>query len=378
MIIGIDGNEANVTRKVGISEVAYWLIYYFSEFRKAGKVKHDFVIYLKDKKLPSMPEESDGWNYHVFGPKKMWTQFALPLTLFLRPRPDVFFTPSHYGPRFSPVPTVTSVMDLSYIRYPELFNTSDLYQLTNWTKYSVKKARKIITISQSSKNDIIKTYATDKDKVVVVYPGIKQTMILEPHVYGKEEMKSKYGLSSHYILFVGTLQPRKNISRLIEAFGQIVNERDMPKELQLVIVGKRGWLFEEILASPHKFGISDKVKFLENVPDDDLDILYKYAICYVLPSLYEGFGLPVLEAMRRSCPVITSKVSSLPEAGGDAALYIDPEDTHDIAKAMKKLITNEKLRKELIEKGKKQITKFSWEKAATEVLEVIESVAGNK
>src|SRR5258708_23851339 len=145
MIIGIDGNEANVVKRVGVGEIAYWLLYYFSEFRETGQIKHDFVIYLKNKPLPTMPKEGDGWRYQVVGPQKLWTQFALPLNLFFRKRPDVFFTPSHYAPRFSPVSTVVTVLDLAYLKFPELFNKSDLYQLVNWTKYSIKQARKIIT-----------------------------------------------------------------------------------------------------------------------------------------------------------------------------------------------------------------------------------------
>lgn len=376
MIIGIDGNEANVAKRVGVGEVAYWLLYYFAEFRESGQTKHDFVIYLKDKPLPTLPEEQDGWRYQVVGPKKLWTQFALPLNLFTKKHLDIFFTPSHYAPRFSPVPTVVTVLDLAYLKFPELFNKSDLYQLVNWTKYSVKKAKKVITISHSSKNDIIKSYGVQDENVAVVYPGIKQLMQLEPHVYGIKQLQAKYGLSTHYVLFVGTLQPRKNITRLVEAFAKLIEEKDLPQELQLVVVGRRGWQFEEILAAPKKFGIEERVKFLENIPDDELDVLYRHAICYVLPSLYEGFGLPVIEAMQHHCPVITSNISSLPEAGGDAALYVNPEDIDDIAQAMKKLVTNEKLRHELIEKGKKQITKFSWEKAAKETLDILEDVTG--
>jgi glycosyltransferase involved in cell wall biosynthesis len=149
-------------------------------------------------------------------------------------------------------------------------------------------------------------------------------------------------------------------------------------DYELVIVGKKGWLYEPILAAPEKFGISDRVKFLDYVSDSDLPLLYKYATCYVLPSLYEGFGLPVLEAMKHDCPVITSNISSMPEAGGDAALYVDPLNVEDIAEKMVQLVENEKLRKELIEKGRKQVKKFSWEKAAKETFEILEEIGRKK
>ncbi len=370
MIIGIDGNEANVQKRVGISEYAFELLMQFSSAKfRDQNVK--FIVYLKDKPLPNLPAENDWFRYRILKPGKMWTQWRLPLDLYLhKPRPDVFFSMTHYAPRFSPVPTVISVMDVSYLRFPEMFTAPDLYQLRNWTQYSVAKAKRVLTISDSSRDDIIKAYKTPKEKVVTVYPGIKIIHSLEPRVFGMNQMKAKYHISDKYVLFVGTLQPRKNIVRLVEAFSRLDD-----KELQLVIIGRRGWQYEDILAAPEKFGVVDSVKFLENVPDEDLDVFYQHALCYVLPSLYEGFGLPVLEAMRRGCPVITSNISSLPEAGGDAALYVDPEDVGDIADKIEKVTSDKKLRDELIAKGKKQIAKFSWEKSAKETLAVLEEVA---
>lgn len=389
MIIGIDGNEANVEKRVGISEYAYQLLTQFSNVKlKTKNANLKFVVYLKDEPRNELPPESENWKYKVLRPGKLWTQWRLPLDLFIgSPRPDVFFSPTHYAPRFSPVPTVVSVMDLSYLYFPELFNKSDLLQLRSWTSYSVKKAKKVLTISNSSKDDIIKEYNVASKNVVVTHLGIKEAISFTPHIYSMNELKAKYGLSDNYILFVGTLQPRKNIKRLIEAFSKVIKssirhaqdkkvESHQVKDLQLVVVGRRGWLYEEILEAPKELGIEDKVKFLENVEDDELPLFYKNALCFVLPSLYEGFGLPVLEAMKQGCPVITSNISSLPEAGGDAALYVDPEDIDDIAKKITQLVTDEKLRKELVEKGKAQVKKFSWEKTARETLAVLEQVAG--
>ncbi len=389
--IGIDGNEANTGKNVGIGEFASELL---SQFEKFQISNFKFQIFLKSIPIDNLPAEREGWKYFVFGPKKLWTQIALPMKLFsMRKKPDVFFTPSHYAPRFSPVPTVISIMDLAYLRFPEYFAKRDLKQLTSWTEYSVKKAAHIITISNSSKNDIIKLYGVPESKVSVVYPGIKQITSLEPHIYGMNELISKYHISENYILSVGTLQPRKNTARLIEAFAKVVklyssSEAKRSREasradssrlrsnnnLELVIVGKKGWLYEEILSAPEKFGVADRVKFLDFVPDDDLAELYKNAQFYVLPSLYEGFGLPVLEAMKYDCPVITSDISSLPEAAGDAALYVNPESVDDIAAKMGKLLEDKKLRQDLIKKGREQIKKFSWEKSAKETLEILKMV----
>ena len=368
MIIGIDGNEANVAQRVGISEYAYELLLQFSKYQ-VSRIKYQ--VYLKDEPRNDLPEEGEGWKYRIITPRKLWTQFSLPLDLYLhRPKPDVFFTPTHYAPRFSPTPTVISIMDLSFLFYPELFKKNDLYQLRNWTAYSAKKAKRILTISKFSKNAIIKEYGVPEERVVVTYPGLKESFTKTPQAFTMNRIKSKYGISDKYILFVGTLQPRKNIVRLIEAFSLIE-----PKDTDLVIIGKKGWLYEEILAAPKKYGVLERVKFLDYVPDEDLPVFYEHALCFVLPSLYEGFGLPVLEAMRYNCPVIISNTSSLPEVGGDAAVYIKPEDVSDIAEKIKKVVMSEGLRKEMIEKGKKQAAKFSWEKTAKETLDMLTNIA---
>lgn len=368
MIIGIDGNEANVERRVGISEYAYQLLLEFAKIRTNEK----FTIYLKNPPRADMPKQTSWWQYKIVKPRKFWTQVGLPLQLFIEyPKPSVFFTPSHYAPRFSPMPCAIAIMDVAYIRFPEYFAKRDLYQLKKWTAYSVKRAKRIFTISESTKNDIIEQYKVAPAHVIVTYPGIKKNLsgIKETMV----DVKKKYTIAKNYVLFVGTLQPRKNIVRLVEAFAKIIEEKQID-DLNLVVVGKKGWLYEKILASPANLKILDKVKFLDFVPDDDLPSLYQEALCYILPSLYEGFGLPVLEAMKYGCPVITSNVSSLPEAGGDAALYVDPLDVSDIAEKMMKVIDSKKLRDEMREKGYAHLKKFSWEKTARETLEVLETL----
>lgn len=405
MIVGIDGNEANVEKRLGVGEITYQLLLQFSnEKRKTKNVK--YVIYLKSNPVAGMPEQEEGWTYRVLKPGKLWTQWRLPLDLYMHnPRPDVFFTPTHYAPRFCPVPSVISIMDLAYVYFPELFKTRDLYKLDNWTKYSVRNATKIIAISSSTKNDIIKEYKVEPDKVEVVYPGIKLKNMKSPQDKSKEQLFDKYNVSRNFILFVGTLQPRKNITGLMEAFnkviksssqqviksprsslrprsgltssGQEVKSQNM-ENLELVIIGKKGWMYEEILNKPKELGIENSVKFLDFVPDEELGFFYENAICYVLPSLYEGFGLPVLEAMGYGCPVITSNISSLPEAGGDAALYADPKSPEEIAEKIMLLMENKELRQELIDRGFKQVKKFSWEKAARETLEALEEVAKSK
>src|SRR6266480_4959972 len=210
--IGIDGNEANVSERVGIGEYSFELLRQFSRYQ-VSSIKYQ--VYIKEKPLEHMPQHSDNWTYTIVKPKKFWTQFGLPFHLYTHfPKPDVFFSPSHYAPRFSPVPTAISIMDLSYIHFPQLFAKKDLYQLTHWTAYSAKNASKIFTISESSKNDIINYYQVKPENVVVTYPGIK-VKSQKLKVKSMEELQKKYGISEKFILFVGTIQPRKNIWRLI-------------------------------------------------------------------------------------------------------------------------------------------------------------------
>jgi glycosyltransferase involved in cell wall biosynthesis len=370
MILGIDGNEANVSKKLGISEYAYELL---SQFKILQTTDVRFLIYLKDVANTRMPAENAAWKYRVIGPKRFWTQARLPFDLYFHtPKPSVFFSPTHYAPRFAPMPVAISIMDLSFLRYPQLFREQDLYKLKHWTAYSAKKAARIFTISQASKNDIIAEYGVAPESVIVTYPGIKPIETLHPHIYPMNELQAKFSISEKFLLFVGTLQPRKNITRLIEAYAA----SDAAKEhIDLVIVGKKGWLYEEILAAPEKYGVAEQVKFLEFVDDEQLALLYQQALFFILPSLYEGFGLPVLEAMKYGCPVITSKTSSLPEAGGDAAMYVDPDDTQDIVTKMNELLHDSHKRKSMSEKGKEHIKQFSWKKTAKTTLAVLQSLA---
>lgn len=362
MIVAIDGYEANDTHRVGIGRYAYEIIKGIYDLSP----KASFHIYLPDSPLPDMPKETDWWQYRVLSPKRLWTLFRLPLALLLdQPRADVIFSPTHYIPRFTNIPRVMSIMDLSYMTYPELFRAKDLHQLIHWTKYSATHAAKILTISQFSRDAIIKEYGRKQEDVIVMYPGLTMK---------SEVIRHKSREFGKYILSVGTLQPRKNYVRLVEAFS---NVKKMHPELELVIVGKQGWLYEEILASPSTFGVKDSVKFLDFVKDEELPALYGDAVCFALPSLYEGFGLPVLEALAAGTIVVTSKVSSLPEVAGEAGIYVDPLNVESITKGLLQAVGEKGTDKgkDRIAAGIKQAKQFSWEKAARQTLEVLEDLA---
>ncbi len=377
MKIGINGYEAVVPRfgynsvtglpnRVGSGEVCFqWL----KELSKIDK-KNEYKIFLPTLPTEDMPEETERFRYEIIKAKRLWTLIGLSKRLLKEKDLDVFFTPTHYSPFFTSCPQVISILDVSYKKFPDLFTKFDLYQLALWGRLSVKKASKIITISRSSKDDIIQEYGVKSSKVAVAHLGIKPSLKLS---MTDKDLIQKYSITSPYILFVGTIQPRKNVLRLIQAFSKLAEKHP---NLKLVIVGKKGWQYEEILREPEKLGISEKVIFLHNVTDEDLAAFYKFAEAFVLPSLYEGFGLPILEAMKYECPVITSNTSSLPEAGGEAALYVNPENVAEIASKIEKVLTDNKLKEHMIAKGKEQVKKFSWEKSAREVLQILEEVGG--
>ncbi len=397
MLIGIDGNEANELRRVGSGQYGFEVLNYLAKI----KTNHSFLIYLKSHPHEGLPKETKNLHYRFFGPKKFWTQIGLPLNLYFgSPKPDVFFTPTHYAPRFSSIPVVVTIFDLSFIHFPKMFLPHDLYQLRNWTAYSVRKAAKIITISQSSKVDIIKYYKVPQDKVVVTYPGVGEEF--RPQSKEKiEVVKKKYGISGEYILYVGTLQPRKNLIRLIEAFYEITQNRGKASLLrsaeptllqaqgdaeqsrsirtqnfQLVIAGKKGWLYDEIFKKVKDLELENEVIFTDFVEDVDLPALYFGAKVFVNVSLWEGFGIPVAEAMACGAPAVVSNTSSLPEVAGDAGILVNPENVNEIAEGIAKILQLPKPEyNALKEKSIQQSQKFSWEKCARETLEVLAQVA---
>jgi len=346
MLIGIDANEANVANRVGSNQFAYQILLQLYHQDKSNQ----YLIYLKDQPLSLLPAARYSWQYRILKPKFLWTQWRLPLSLFLdSPQPDVFLTLGHYAPRFSPIPTMICIMDLAFLKFPKTFRHSDLWQLKFWTAYSVKQAQHVFAISEATKNDIIDSYGIAGSKISVVYPGVDQLPI-----------KGKSPISGQYLLYVGTLQPRKNLDALIQAFTSIT-----PLRCDLVIAGKLGWKYKQ-RSIPN-------VKYLGFVPQDTLPDLIRSSISLVLPSLYEGFGIPVVQAMALGTLVLVSRNSSLPEIVGDAGLYIEPPfGTEEIKQGIIQLLSLPKAVKQsqLIAARQKSMN-FSWEKSAQKILEVI-------
>ena len=374
MLIGIDGNEANQPNKVGIGQVAFNVLWQLYKIDK----KNVYQVFLKSPPLSDLPPERAGWKYEVFGPKKIWTQLALPINLWLKKtKPDVFFSPSHYAPRFSPVPTVIYLMDLWHHRHPEQFNKKDLYQLTKWEEYSVKNAKHILTISQFSKSEILDIYKVPENKVTVAYPGYTKFQIpnSKHQINSKiQNIKQKYNIKGDYFLYLGTLQPKKNIEGLIKAFECLIHNSKFI--IQLVIAGKKGWQYDKIFDLVKELKLEDKIVFTGFVSEEEKPFLMAGVKAFVFPSFYEGFGIPVLESFNLGVPVMVANAGSLPEVGGKAAIYCDPDNIKSIASALEKVLSlNAKQRNEIINLGYQQAVKFSWEKCTKQVLETLEKNA---
>lgn len=268
---------------------------------------------------------------------------------------------------------IVTVYDMVYKVYPETMTKRNYERLDKELKRSVDRADKIITISKNSKKEIVKFLDVDEAKIEIVYPGIDKNLYFKD--YNDEDIKrvrNKYNLPLKYILYLGTLEPRKNIIRIIDAYAALKNQID--ENICLVIAGKKGWMYEDIFNKVDTYGLKDDVIFTGYVDEKDKPIIYKMSKVFIFPSLYEGFGMPVLEAMAAGVPVITSNTSALPEVVGDAGILVNPYDILEIANSLKKILEDSQIRLQLIEKGLKQSLKFSWKKSAEKLLEIYKEV----
>jgi len=383
MQIGIDGNEANVTNRVGSNVYAYEVL---RQLHKEIGQRDDVSVkvYLKEPWKTLLPEPHQTWKYSVFGPKQLWTQWRLPLSLYaekaiLKNAPSVFFSPGHYAPRLCPVPSVITIMDLAFLKFPQEFRKKDLRQLSAWTKYSVANASHILTISKATKKDVCEFYGVNENRVTVTYPSASIAAVKTEKDNSFRHFCAYYGITQPFLLYVGTLQPRKNITRLIEAFSTL-KSRSRFKEVKLVIVGKKGWIYESMFAKMKELGLKNEVVFTGFVSEWEKVELLKHASAFVLPSLYEGFGIPVLEAMLAGTPVLVSRVSSLPEVGGDAVSYIeDPKSVDEIERKLAEVLQlTENKRLDMIARQREQAQKFSWEKCGKKTLEALLNVKRKK
>ncbi|HOZ53384.1 MAG TPA: glycosyltransferase family 1 protein [bacterium] len=288
---------------------------------------------------------------------------------------DIFYLPHLNFASFSKnSKNIITIHDLSFLRYPEFFSfRKNFWHWALNIKKNIKKFDKIVAVSQNTKNDLIELLNVPETKIEVVYPGIseKLTKFQGDSHNSIELLKEKYDLNKDFILYLGTIEPRKNISGLIEAYNQL---RDEGFDVLLVLAGGWGWRTKQIKKDWQNSKYREDIRFIGYIEEENKPFLYKMAKVFVYPSFYEGFGFPPLEAMYFGLPVISSNVSSLPEVLGDSALLVNPDRSNEIFQAIKLILIDEKVRTKLIESGHKQVNKFNWESTAQKYLQVFEEV----
>jgi len=294
-------------------------------------------------------------------------QLELP-KLLAENRIDILHGPNFYLPLRGKTPMAVTIHDLSSQFFPG--QHSFKHRLSQkFLRPSMKKAERIIAVSEFTSQEIGRYCPSAEGKIRVVHNGVGENFVPAGDV-AKAEIVQRYGLPDRFALFVGTLEPRKNVGHLIEAFGKASNIED----LKLVIAGGKGWLYDEIFESVKKLGLEDRVIFPGYIPSEDLPALYSSAEFFCYPSIYEGFGLPVLESMACGTPVLTSFNSSMSEVAGEAALLADPMDIDSISEGISKLASEEELRKNLAERGLWRAKKFSWKSCATKTLDIYREI----
>lgn len=299
----------------------------------------------------------------------LWEQTA-GSGLGIREQLDVMHCPLNIAPAFPGAPTVVTVHDIAFERFPHHYPAGQTRYLSTMTRISTRRAARVIAVSQATRDDLISFYGLDPARIAVVYNGIeerfqpKQRETLHPFLALND-------LPEQFLLFVGTLQPRKNLDGLLRAYALIADRLEWP----LVVIGGAGWLYSPIARLVKQLGLSERVRFQGYVEPDDLPDWYAAASIFVLPSHYEGFGLPVAEAMASGTPVVTSNSSSLPEVAGDAAVLVNPASPADIARGILRLAEDDERRRELALRGQRRARRFSWRKAAEETYVVYQQAS---
>lgn len=386
MRIGIDARTILNPEKgdaIGVGHYTYQLIRHLLKIDSENEyvIFFDFRVREKDIKKFSRPNVKIKF-YPYSDYKKYLPGFyneLLGTATLAKEKLDVL----HSTSQFNRIPAsyrgkiVTTFHDMGVFQVPQFYPSSKRIREKVVSSLMAKKAEKIIAVSNSIKKEICDFLPVSKDKCEVIYSGLDERFFEQPILEAKNVL-AKYGIEKKYILFLGTLAPSKNIIRLVEAFAKFKkNSKQSGKfEYQLVLAGKRGWLSREFHQLVKDLGLTKDIVFTGYIIGDELVPLFKNAQFFIMPSLYEGFGMTVLEAFAAQTPAIISKVSSLPEIAGEAAYFINPMDTEEIAKAMEEFINDENLRGIYTRKGLEQAKKFDWNETAKRTLDLYKKVAG--
>lgn len=362
MRLAIDASRTTHPQRTGTENYALQLIRTLLPLLS----HHHVDLYFRDDPPAGLfPDDEVGFQSRVIPWPRLWTHLRLAAALW-QSRPDVIWVPAHTLPRFFPGAAVVTVHDLGYRHFPEAHPDGERRYLEWSTHHSATRATRIMADSQATQADLTRFYDIPAHKIGVVYPGVDETLAPVRDETELARVRGKYGLPDRYFYFMGTLQPRKNIARLVKAFHHWQQSNGVG-EVVLALGGKVGWLYDSAWTD----GIPN-VALLGYVDDADVAALYSGAIAFLFPSLYEGFGFPVLEAMRCETPVLCSQTSSLGELAAEAALTVDPLNVDAIAEGIRILVEDDTRRADFIQRGRQRAARFTWTSAAQTALAVLE------
>jgi glycosyltransferase involved in cell wall biosynthesis len=362
--------DARKLRDYGIGTYVRNLLRYLSRMDKSNEyvvLCRDWDLELLNEVCPAfkqVPESSPGYSVRE--------QITVPRDL-RRERADLFHAPHYVLPPLTPCKSVVTIHDCIHLRFPQYLPSRLGYAYARGSLWmATHRSNRIMTVSEASKRDILEYFRVPSDKIDVIYNGIDERFNQTPAEEDVVRVRERYQLDDPFVLYAGNVKPHKNIERLIEAFYML--RRGEFENVKLVIIGDEVSKYAALRHAVHRHKLHKHVRFLGFVPHRTLAVLYRLAAVFVFPSLYEGFGLPPLEAMASGTPVITSNVSSLPEVCGDAALLIDPLQTEAIADAMRRVLTDEALRTDLRRRGLERAKHFSWERSIARVSQIYREV----
>ncbi len=342
-------------RRAGIHQYIYQVL-------RRLPPQHEYLVFTRYRQPlggPTLRTVPSRWPTERRLVRILWEQAAWPL-LAQQQRVDLLHSMAFVLPVVLPAPAVVTVYDLSFVHYPHSFPALQQWYLRWQTAQACRRARRVIVISQSGGQDVQRFFGVPPQRIDVISPGIDE-MYAPPEPQAIAAFRQRRQLPQQFVLHVGTLQPRKNIPLLLEAFARLPLS-----QVHLVLVGGKGWMYEEIFARVTALGLQERVHFAGYVPDAELPLWYGAAALLALPSLYEGFGLPLVEAMACGCPVLAANVSSLPEAVGEAGLLLPPDDAQAWAEGMTAVLQDAALRATMVANGLVQAGQFSWERAGVE------------
>ena len=365
MIIGIDASRAESAKGTGTENYSLNLLRHLAKIDE----KNSYILYSRKKLENKLAPAHLGANFRncVISCPILWTQAGLSLKM-LSSNIDVLFVPAHTVPLLYKPNTVVTIHGLEYEYYPENYTYFSRNYLRQSTIFSAKRSRKIIVPSENTKQDLVKFYRINPDKITVIHHGIDEnTKTKTAH----SAIVRNNDAEERYILFIGRIEVRKNIVRLVEAFDIFKKKNPAERNLKLVLAGKKGVGFDKVKKAIDGSPFRGDIVLKGYISEAEKEILLKNALVFAYPSLYEGFGLPILEAQTVSVPVVTSNTSSIPEIAGKGALLVDPKDVGALASEIEKLITDKEARKEITSKGLENVKRFSWEKCARETLNLL-------